>query len=85
MDWLVIIGDSCLDTLLWMAGLTVAFGLLALLMPCNRGMFWWKDLRGFGNITLVPDNFFVDVSAFTGLSPSTTGRTKPSSKRSRTS
>lgn len=30
-----------------------------------------QDLRGFGNITLVPDNFFIDVSAFTGQSPGT--------------
>ncbi len=44
MDWLDTIGVSCLDTLTWMAGLMLVFGLLAYLMPCNRGMFWWKDL-----------------------------------------
>jgi sterol desaturase/sphingolipid hydroxylase (fatty acid hydroxylase superfamily) len=48
MDWLDIIGESCLDTALWLGGLMLLFGLLVYLMPCNRGMFWWKDLRGFG-------------------------------------
>jgi len=32
-------------TLLWMAGLAVGFGLLALVMPCNPGSAWWKDRR----------------------------------------
>ncbi|HTU89644.1 MAG TPA: sterol desaturase family protein [Gemmataceae bacterium] len=46
MDWFADIGDIWLNTLTWIAGLTLAFGLLARLMPCNRGMYWWKDLRG---------------------------------------
>ncbi|MBL8698824.1 MAG: TIGR03016 family PEP-CTERM system-associated outer membrane protein [Alphaproteobacteria bacterium] len=28
-----------------------------------------QDLRGLGNVTLVPDNFFIDLSAFAGQSP----------------
>jgi sterol desaturase/sphingolipid hydroxylase (fatty acid hydroxylase superfamily) len=27
------------------AGLGIGFGVLTRLTPCNRGMFWWKDLR----------------------------------------
>jgi sterol desaturase/sphingolipid hydroxylase (fatty acid hydroxylase superfamily) len=46
MDWFVSLGDYWLTTLEWVAGFTLGFGLLAWLMPCNRGMFWWKDLRG---------------------------------------
>jgi sterol desaturase/sphingolipid hydroxylase (fatty acid hydroxylase superfamily) len=37
-----------LNTLLWMAGLAAGFGILVFLMPCNRGMGWWKDLRAVG-------------------------------------
>jgi sterol desaturase/sphingolipid hydroxylase (fatty acid hydroxylase superfamily) len=47
MDWLATIGDSCLGTLGWLAGLTAGFGVLVCLTPCNRGMAWWRDLRGF--------------------------------------
>lgn len=46
MDWFAAIGDFWLTTLEWLAGLTLAFGLLARFMPCNPGMYWWKDLRG---------------------------------------
>jgi sterol desaturase/sphingolipid hydroxylase (fatty acid hydroxylase superfamily) len=46
MDWIADIGDFWLETLAWVTGLTFAFGVLARLMPCNRGMYWWKDLRG---------------------------------------
>jgi sterol desaturase/sphingolipid hydroxylase (fatty acid hydroxylase superfamily) len=45
MEWIAEIGDIWLDTLAWIAGLTLGFGVLARLMPCNRGMYWWKDLR----------------------------------------
>jgi sterol desaturase/sphingolipid hydroxylase (fatty acid hydroxylase superfamily) len=45
MDWLTTIGGFWLTTLAWLAGLTVAFGVLVRLMPCNPGMFWWKDRR----------------------------------------
>jgi sterol desaturase/sphingolipid hydroxylase (fatty acid hydroxylase superfamily) len=45
MDWITTIGDTWLNTLAWLAGLTVAFGILGWLMPCNPGMYWWKDLR----------------------------------------
>jgi sterol desaturase/sphingolipid hydroxylase (fatty acid hydroxylase superfamily) len=45
MDWLADAGDYWLNTLGWLAGLTIAFAVLARLMPCNRGMYWWKDLR----------------------------------------
>lgn len=46
MDWFVSLGDYWLTTLEWVAGFTLGFGLLVWLTPCNRGMFWWKDLRG---------------------------------------
>src|SRR5438552_2912401 len=42
MEWLTTIGDSCLETLLWMAGLMAAFAILVHVSPCNRGMAWWK-------------------------------------------
>ncbi len=29
----------------WLAGLAVGLGLLGWLMPCNPGMYWWKDVR----------------------------------------
>ncbi len=46
MDWIATAGDYWLETLEWVAGLTLAFALLVRLMPCNPGMYWWKDLRG---------------------------------------
>jgi sterol desaturase/sphingolipid hydroxylase (fatty acid hydroxylase superfamily) len=45
MEWIVAIGQGWLTTLAWMAGLTLTFGVLAHLMPCNPGMYWWKDAR----------------------------------------
>ncbi len=42
------LAESWLETLGWVAGLAVVFGILARLMPCNPGMYWWKDLRGAG-------------------------------------
>jgi len=47
MERLIEFGQGCLVSAEWLAGMAVAFGLLAWLMPCNRGMAWWKDLRGF--------------------------------------
>lgn len=46
MDWFVRFGDFWLQMLAWVTGLSFAFGILARLMPCNRGMYWWKDVRG---------------------------------------
>jgi sterol desaturase/sphingolipid hydroxylase (fatty acid hydroxylase superfamily) len=46
MEWMTAIAPAWLCTLQWLAGLTVGFGVLAWLMPCNPGMYWWKDLRG---------------------------------------
>jgi sterol desaturase/sphingolipid hydroxylase (fatty acid hydroxylase superfamily) len=48
MSWLVMIGDFWLNRLAWLAGFAVAFGILARLMPCNPGMYWWKNLRAAG-------------------------------------
>jgi sterol desaturase/sphingolipid hydroxylase (fatty acid hydroxylase superfamily) len=48
MEWISAIGGIWLTTLLWLAGLAVAFGILSRLMPCNPGTYWWKDLRAFG-------------------------------------
>ena len=33
------------SVMLWVIGLTVGFGILSYWMPCNPGMYWWKDLR----------------------------------------
>ena len=46
MEWMTTIAPAWLCNVKWLAGLTVGFGVLAWLMPCNPGMFWWKDLRG---------------------------------------
>jgi sterol desaturase/sphingolipid hydroxylase (fatty acid hydroxylase superfamily) len=46
MEWVFDIGRSWLTTAKWIAGLGIAFGILARLMPCNPGMYWWKDVRG---------------------------------------
>jgi sterol desaturase/sphingolipid hydroxylase (fatty acid hydroxylase superfamily) len=48
MDWVAELGEYWLNTLKWLAGLTAAFAVLARLMPCNPGMYWWKDLRAVG-------------------------------------
>src|SRR5438876_419786 len=48
MDWMVPIGDFWLTMLKWLAGLAVAFGVLARLTPCNPGKHWWNDLRAVG-------------------------------------
>src|SRR5258708_4632556 len=45
MDSLVTLGNLWLCTLGWLAGFAVVFGILARLMPCNPGMYWWKDPR----------------------------------------
>src|SRR5262245_24338623 len=44
MDWMQILA-SWQNTLLWLAGLGLGFGILTRLMPCNPGMYWWKNLR----------------------------------------
>ncbi|MBY0524090.1 MAG: sterol desaturase family protein [Gemmataceae bacterium] len=46
MDGMAWIGQFWLTTLTWLIGLAAAFGLLARLMPCNPGMYWWKYRRG---------------------------------------
>jgi sterol desaturase/sphingolipid hydroxylase (fatty acid hydroxylase superfamily) len=46
MEWILSVGHGWLVTLAWLAGLAAAFGVLVRLMPCNPGMYWWKDLRG---------------------------------------
>jgi sterol desaturase/sphingolipid hydroxylase (fatty acid hydroxylase superfamily) len=45
MDWMAAIGGVWLNTLGWLALLAAAFGVMVRLMPCNPGMYWWKDLR----------------------------------------
>jgi sterol desaturase/sphingolipid hydroxylase (fatty acid hydroxylase superfamily) len=45
MDWLIALTDRWLVTMQWLAGLALAFGVLARLFPCNPGMYWWKDRR----------------------------------------
>jgi len=46
MEWMAAIAPAWLHTLAWLAGLAVGFGVLTGLMPCNPGMYWWKDPRG---------------------------------------
>jgi sterol desaturase/sphingolipid hydroxylase (fatty acid hydroxylase superfamily) len=48
MDWLASLGGFWLNLLAWLTGLAVVFGILVRLMPCNPGMYWWKDLRAVG-------------------------------------
>jgi len=48
MDWIVAIGYFWLITLAWVAGLAAAFGIIGRLMPCNPGMYWWKNVRAAG-------------------------------------
>src|ERR1700682_5334403 len=48
MDWIVHIGDFCVETLVVLVPAGVALALLARLMPCNRGMHWWNDLGAAG-------------------------------------
>jgi sterol desaturase/sphingolipid hydroxylase (fatty acid hydroxylase superfamily)/DNA-binding beta-propeller fold protein YncE len=45
MDQLLLIRDYWLETLAWVVGLGVAFGILVRLTPCNPGMYWWRDRR----------------------------------------
>lgn len=46
MERLIEFGQGCLISAEWLAGMALAFAILVWLMPCNRGMAWWKDLRG---------------------------------------
>jgi sterol desaturase/sphingolipid hydroxylase (fatty acid hydroxylase superfamily) len=46
MDWIADIGQVWLRTSLWLLGLGGAFGILVRLMPCNPGMYPWKNVRG---------------------------------------
>jgi sterol desaturase/sphingolipid hydroxylase (fatty acid hydroxylase superfamily) len=45
MDWLIDIGHTWLNTAKWVGGLSITFAVLARLMPCNPGMYWWKNVR----------------------------------------
>jgi sterol desaturase/sphingolipid hydroxylase (fatty acid hydroxylase superfamily) len=45
MDLLIDIGHTWLTTAKWVGGLGLVFAVLARLMPCNPGMYWWKNLR----------------------------------------
>ena len=45
MEWIAEVGETWLRTLTWVVSLGTVFGLLAWLMPCNRRMFWWTNLR----------------------------------------
>jgi sterol desaturase/sphingolipid hydroxylase (fatty acid hydroxylase superfamily) len=48
VDWIVQVGDSCVETLVLLVPVGLALAVLARLMPCNRGMHWWNDLRAAG-------------------------------------
>lgn len=45
MDLLIDIGQTWLTTAKWVGGLALVFAFLARVMPCNPGMYWWKNLR----------------------------------------
>lgn len=47
MDGVDQVFDFWLTTSCRVAFLGVLFGVLVRLMPCNPGMYWWKDVRGF--------------------------------------
>ena len=45
MDLMTAVGDLWVNTVAWLAGLAVVFGVLARAAPCNPGMYWWTDRR----------------------------------------
>src|SRR5262245_56903139 len=45
MDWIMILGAYWRNALHWLAILSIVFGILVPLMPCNPGMYWWKTRR----------------------------------------
>jgi sterol desaturase/sphingolipid hydroxylase (fatty acid hydroxylase superfamily) len=45
MEWLANVGDVWRMTAMWVGGLGAVFAVLVTFMPCNRGMYWWTDLR----------------------------------------
>jgi sterol desaturase/sphingolipid hydroxylase (fatty acid hydroxylase superfamily) len=45
MNWLMDIWLTWLNTAKWVGGLGLAFAILVRLMPCNPGMYWWKNVR----------------------------------------
>ena len=45
MDWLIDLGQTWLSTAGWVGGLGLTFAVLVRLMPCNPGMYCWKDVR----------------------------------------
>ncbi len=47
MDLLIDIGNTWLHTAKIVGGFALVFAVLARLMPCNPGMYWWKNVRGF--------------------------------------
>lgn len=47
MDLLIDIGQTWLGIAKWFGGLCLVLAVLARLMPCNPGMYWWKNLRAF--------------------------------------
>jgi sterol desaturase/sphingolipid hydroxylase (fatty acid hydroxylase superfamily) len=46
MEWMASVAEIWLSMLAWLAGLAVVFFLLTRLMPCNPGMYWWRNRRG---------------------------------------
>ncbi len=48
MEWIGETGRSELITLFVVMGLALVFAALVRFMPCNRGMFWWTNLRAAG-------------------------------------
>jgi sterol desaturase/sphingolipid hydroxylase (fatty acid hydroxylase superfamily) len=48
MEWMSMIGEGRLVTLAWLFTLSVVFGIIVRLTPCNPGMYWWKHLRAMG-------------------------------------
>lgn len=63
MEWIIAVAASWLFTLKWLVGMGLAFGILARLMPCNPGMYWWKSIRG----TVTDLMYWFVVPLFLGL------------------
>src|SRR5262249_10323318 len=45
MAWFIETAQTWLDTAKWVTGLAIVFAVLVRLMPCNRGMYWWRNVR----------------------------------------
>src|SRR5262245_16216072 len=45
MQWIADTWDSWVATIFWLTTMMIVLGFFAWPMPCNRGMYWWTNLR----------------------------------------